>query len=199
MTKRPYSFPLRSRAAMTSYITDRNKYIDHYTPFPFSWKVKAYNVDFENPRGEPHDSSLDAKWSAYIARNGYLWESAVEDAQRDYSEGDYTTYPGDDQGDWQFGFYGRQGGHICLEKWRGRQMYGRDFDLNEFVTALSFADVRTLYRALVCMDSDFTCAKASENVEYHLAFQRSLWEEREHEKTTHAARCLEASRPDMYR
>jgi len=196
--RKPYAFPLRSRAAMSAYILDRKAYHDHYTPFPFSWNVKAYHVDYDKPKGEPLDSSLDAEWSKLMRKNDSYYANALEDAQREYADGEYTTYPGNDQGDWRFGFYGRSAGHLCLETWLGRKMHGRDFDLTEYVTELSFADVRTLYKALVCMDQDFTPHEANKNVEYHLNFQRTLWEEERHAEIEQRARCLEASRPDLY-
>lgn len=198
MTKCPYTFPARSRVAMTAYLLDRRGYCDHYTGFPFSWNVKAYHVSYEHPAGEALDAALDMEWLAEMESNCERYNWAVEDAQRHYADKEWTSYPGDDQGDWQFGFYGRSGGHLCLEEWRGLKLYGRDFVAAEWLASLSFASLRAFYRGIVCADSDFTPRAACENIEAQLNWQRSQWEDEQHAEQIEKARDLEASRPDMY-
>lgn len=194
----PYTFAAKSRAAMQAYILNRTPYYDHHTSFPLSWNVKAHNVDWYHPDGEPINAALDDAWNAYLQANPDVADLAFEDAQRGYIEGEWTSYPGDDSGDWKFGFYGRQGGHLCLEEWRGRKLYGRDFDLQEWLESLSFAELRAFYRGIVTADSDFTPTQASKEVEYHLAFHRANWEAERDAEITAEARSLESTRPDMY-
>ena len=200
MRNAPYSFPAKSRAAMVAYLLDRKSYYADHTAFAFSWNVKAYRVDCEHPKGEKTNPALDAKWAEHIADNYDLYNLAVEDAQRHYAapDNEWTSYPGDDQGDWQFGFYGRGAGHMCLEEWRGNKMYGQYFDLTEWLANIPFPALCAFYRGIVCADSDFTPAKASENIEFQLSFQRMLWEESQDAEQECDARQLEASRPDMY-
>ena len=201
MSKHPYKFPLRSRAAMTKYILDRTNYHDHYHPFPFSWNVKVYDVDWRHPKGETIDAALDDEWERHAQENEWVSQTAFEDAARTYCEKEYATYPGLDQGDWEFGFYGRSGGHLCLETWRGSKLNGYNFDVTEWVRELSMQDLRTFYRALVCMDHDFTPAKASENVEYCLNFLRVRWEEEKRDEIEQAnvamAEATAEARPDL--
>lgn len=50
--QRPYTFPHKSRAAITDYLcklAERRRYVDHYDRFPFSWNMKARNVDVYQP------------------------------------------------------------------------------------------------------------------------------------------------------
>jgi hypothetical protein len=198
-TKCPYTFSARSRKSMTAYLLDRTDYAFHYHPFPFSWNVKVGMIDYLHPKGAELDASLDDKWEEHVKENSdSLWNWALEDAQRHYHEGEYSTWAGDDQGHWRFGFYGRSGGHICLESWLGRELNGRCFDLEEYVTSLSFSDLRTLYRAIVCMDHDFTRENATKEVEFHLNFQRTIWEDEQRSKQITQARELESERPDLY-
>ena len=203
----PYAFPLKSRAAMTDYILDRRAYVDRYTRHPFSWNVKAYRVDWIRPKGEATlDPALDVEWAKHVEREYGVYgvePAAFNDAQRQYAEGEWTSYPGDDQGDWKFGFYGRCGGHLVLESWCGKSFSRMDEDdLRAYLDGCDFAAVRKFYRALVCMDSDFTPANASANVESHVNLRRELWEEARREERDAAladfVERMEADRPDMY-
>jgi hypothetical protein len=206
-TKCPYTFAAKSRAAMTAYILDRRGYVYHHTRYPFSWNVKAHNVDWLRPKGECElDPAFDAAWEKYVERESgaYGVESAAfDDAQRQYADGERTSYPGDDQGDWKFGFYGRCGGHLCLESWRGKSVIGMDAeDIRERLAEMPFPTLRHFYRALVCMDSDFTPANASANVEHQVNFMREQWEDMRREERDAAladfVERMEADRPDLY-
>ena len=117
---------------------------------------------------------LDSAWDSHFQGDDSLFWTFCEDAGRQVSDGEWCSYPGDDQGDWEFSFAGRSGGWIVLEKWRGRDMRNpSDDDLAE----MSFADLRAFYRGIRTADSDFTTAKASAEVEYHAASYREGWEE----------------------
>ena len=200
----PYAFPLKSRAAMTDYILDRRGYYESGRKYPFSWNVKAHYVNYDRPKGEcVLDPALDVAWAKHVEKCAWICEAAFEDARRELSEGEWTSYPGDDQGDWKFDFLGKSGGHLCLISWRGAGLSGRGGeDIRDWLAEAPFAKLRTFYRALVCMDSDFTPRKASENVEYQLNFLRGLWEEEKgadrEAKIAEFVECLEASRPDLY-
>jgi len=204
-TKRPkhgYRWPLRSRKAMTEYILDDSRsYCDHHTRYTFSWNVKAHSVDWDRPEGEyAFSEQRQEAWEAHVAKHSWVSETAFEDARRHLVDDEYTTYPGDDQGDWKFEFMGRSGGHLVLVGWSGSD-HIRSLD-EETLSEWTFAEVRQLYRALVCMDHDFTPAKASENIEYHLNFLRMQWEEEQEEKEQayieKTAARIEAERPDLY-
>jgi hypothetical protein len=205
MSKCPYTFAARSRAAMTAYLLDRRGYAAGGRRCPFSWDVKAYRVDWTRPAGEyPWDPTGDDEWSARlnVDREGTIESAAFEDAQRHYVE-DWTSYPGNDQGDWRFAFMGRSGGHLTLLKWRGHSLADMHADeLESWLADLPRADLRAFYRGIVCADSDFTRDKARQNVEWAANYFRHEWEterkgERERLAVETAAR-LESDRPDMY-
>ena len=196
--KAPYSFPLKSRAAMVDYLLDRRSRSYDARTFRFCWNVKTYHASFDGDSLRKHEPKLNPKWdSVWDMSESEDW--IYEDAHREISENEWTSYPGDDQGEWEFSFAGRSGGWIVLEKWRGHDL--RNPDLEDFAE-WDFADLRAFYRGIVCADSDFTPAKACAEVEYQAAFYRGQWEElRADEDNTEAvefAAFMEASRPDLY-
>ena len=195
----PYTYPHRSRAGMTAYIVDRTAHSDYHTTYPICWNVKVYSADWSGHAGdETVNARFDKAWDEYMNDNPEFSSMIFEDAGRTFSEGEYTTYPGDDQGDWRFGFFGRSGGWLALTEWTGTKLYGRDFDLAEFCAALSFTELRILYRALRCMDADITRDKVNEEVSFHVNFQRHQWEADRLAEEDENARDAEANRPDMY-
>lgn len=202
MKPAPYTFPHRSRAAMTDYLLNRRaRGYDHHS-FRFCWDVKVYRAEFSGAALRKHfpdlDPALDAEWQSHLEGDNSLFWAFCEDAGRQVSENEWCSYPGDDQGDWEFSFAGRSGGWIVLEKWRGRDMRNPcDDDLAE----MSFADLRAFYRGIRTADSDFTAAKATAEVEYQAGFQRELWEEdRKAERACEIAAFvaeMELARPDL--
>jgi hypothetical protein len=199
--KASYTFAAKSRKAMLDYLAARSHYFDHYTAYPFNWNVKAYRVDWQHPKGEHEcDTAFDRQWQAYMDSNNWLCASVFEDASRIIAENDWTSYPGDDQGDWHFEFAGRQGGHLVLTKWRGISLAG--VDIRETFETMEFTELRAFYRGIVCADSDFTSDKASAEVEYHCNFRRGEWESdlkaKREARLNCEARKLMDSRPDLY-
>lgn len=202
--KRPYTFPHRSRKAMIAYLLDRRTYVDHYRHFVFNWNVKAHSVDYDRPAGEYDlNPEFDAAWIAQCADEHGPVYWAFQDAGRYLLEGEWTSYPGDDQGAWQFSFAGRQGGHLVLEKWGGHHIAGESAcDIENWLKGLDTDTLRSFYRGIRTADSDFTPVKASQEVEHHLNFHRHEWEsemlaERDKRATAFAEQAM-AERPDMY-
>lgn len=211
----PYIFAERSRAGMIRAIVRiAAPYAERYQPaFLFSWNVKLHHgLPMTAAELAPHydesgafDPALDSAWEAECEGNSSRFEWLIEDMRRPYVDGEYCTYPGDDQGQFQFGFYGRQGGHLCLESAFGRDLRG---DIDDLAAELAsreewpFADLRRLYRALVCMDSDFGPDKVRKEAAYQWGFQRAQWEAEKRDERAAAnavyAAELEASRPDLY-
>ncbi len=200
-----YQTPLRSRAAITEFIAqDWRGYYSRHENFALAWDVKAYAVDILT---KPEDFGLEARfddaWAAYCEEDIEMFWRACEDAASYYLEGLYCSYPGTDQGDYEFTLCGRSGGHLCLVSWRGWSLENRNYCnredfLAEFCVGLTFPELRDFYKAIVCMDHDLTPAKASEEVSYHIAGYRESWEIDLRDNETLRARDLEATRPDMY-
>lgn len=205
-----YSFPARSRAAMIEYIGNRQSRGYHYRTYPFCWNVKAYisGLESEDLHGlemsESIDPAFDSQWDQYVSEkeNSLFW-SLCEDGGRYLSEGEWTSYPGNDQGDWKFSFEGRSGGWLVLNKWRGHDLTGMSLaDVAEWCADLSFDELKAFYRGIVCADSDFTSDNAAIEVMYQATSLRSHLEdgwqqEREAENAAFAV-AYQESRPDMY-
>ena len=203
--KHPYDFSLRSRKAMTEFIAqDWRGYYDHHESFLLAWDVKVYAVDLAV---KPVDFTLEARfdddWREHAEQDEHMFWHACEEAASYYMDGLYCSYPGEDQGDFEFTILGRSSGHMCLSKWRGYPLSGyhlgdRETALTEFCADLDFKELRAFYIAVVCLDHDLTPAKASAEVSYCIAGYREQWEEEKRETETDNARELEETRPDMY-
>lgn len=182
-----YTFPHKSKKSIIDFLLDHKGRHDAYgNYYPLVWDVKVYDFDITGGRrlkhGEAIDPLLDEEWDHFwrSERSHDLYDLIFENARRPYLEGEYTTYPGDDQGNWKFTFIGRSGGWLALKEWLGFD-FMRKIDSKscweEYLNYLFFSDLRTLYKAVRCMDVDFTRENASKNVSYALNFERTLWEE----------------------
>ena len=118
-----------------------------------------------------------------------------------YTDGEWTRYPGIEQGEYKFSISGRSGGWMLLDTcpiadatlvWEDRE------DYQAWLQDLSDVDLTNFYKAIVQLDHDLSHEACRKEIEYHYAFQRSVWEEEQLEAEENAAREIEASRPDMY-
>ena len=201
----PYSFPHETRADMVAYLTDRRARSYHYRRYLFCWNVKTYGAAFDGASLRKHFHNLnpayDSAWDSHVAANDDLFYLWCEDAARYIAEGEWTSYPGDDQGDWTFSFAGRSGGWLVLEKWRGRDV--RDLDPAELADPEEWSDedLTAFYRGIRVADSDFAPDNAAAEVEYHAAFHREQWEDERRQEAEDAAfamaEALAESRPDL--
>ena len=200
----PYTFPHKSRAAIADYLKRIGRSYDHRR-YAFTWNVKTWGADFGGDSLRAHvaglDPARDAEFQDMAASDPYLFSHWCEDAGRHVAEGEWCSYPGDDQGDWTFSFAGRSGGWLVLEKWRGRDV--RDVWAEDFMDRdlWPWADLVAFYRGIRCADSDFTPEKAAREVEWQAASWRAEWEAEAEEEKAEAARdvaeSIAASRPDL--
>jgi hypothetical protein len=205
MTDCPYSFTATTRAEMIEYLTRDGRYYRPYR-YRFAWNVKVHGACFDGPTLRALNPDLspeyDARWTEWMERNGdgafWYW---CEEAARWYAEGDWCSYPGDDQGDWQFAFEGRSGGWLVLTKWRNRDM--RDFDPAELTDPEEWPDddLTDFYRGIVCLDTDVTPDKAAREVEYHAMCYRDTleaeWREEAEQAAEEMAAAIAEERPDL--
>lgn len=193
MRKHPYNFSARSRAAMADAIEaiGHQRGYDHRR-FPFCFNVKLW--DGWNDGAATLNKLEGAEWELRPE-----WDDAWESYAEEHSEGlfervrdsmywsmvdSYSTYPGDDCGEWQFEFAGRQGGWLCLVSGPGFDFRNRHLD--DIVSEVRGSDpyerftwdeCKRLYRALVCMAHDFRRDAITAETRYQLAFIRSEWEQ----------------------
>lgn len=225
MTKKTklYTFPHKSKKAMIDYILDCKSRGYHGQIYNFCWNVKAHNANLDSDSLRKHSPDLspkfDSKWEDEKVDNPELFYQFLADAGRDYVYPDnlWTSYPGDDQGKWEFTFVGASGGWLALLKYDGIDVNGlytdpeeareyreSGYDLQDGGKNLDnwpFERLRAFYRGIRCAEVDFTPEKAAAEVEFQAAFYRetleSLWKDELDEKLTLQAERMEASRPDM--
>lgn len=176
----PYQFPLSTRREIVAFLSSHSGHEANRHDFALSWdiKVRAVNSISEKYREEfKHDPAFDARWKDLTERDGDLFWEACADGLRQWTEGDYTIWPGENDGKYEFHTAGRSGGHLVLTKMFGERMIfgGR----HEFVEWLEneAPDITLveLYKLVVCCDHDLENPTAE--VEYQLAFQRQVMEE----------------------
>ena len=209
--KCPYTFPHKSRKAKVDYLTDIGGYYSRDGTYPLEFSVAAYaDLDFdtlwkllleERQTEYPADTTKRALFEfaarkAYADCSAYLWEWAVEDAQRGLFDGDtyLMLWDGDKPLDVKLGLHGRGGKHLCIEEFEGLTLRGKSPedlgdllmlqespDGNESVSDLprtkwgwkwsidgKFVDL--LYRYVRQCEIDFTSDKAEKEVEYQAAY-----------------------------
>jgi hypothetical protein len=160
--------------------------------YPFAWNVKIHRFpDTARQLAEHVDSPLtpawDSAWEKHCDSGGFF-ERICEDMAGQVE--DYSTWPGDDSGEFKFSFAGRSGGWLVLESAYGWQMSGLDLDaLADQSTEWgidrsdwTFAEVRKLYKALMVMESDFASDKIQAEFAWHCAQARQQWEAERRDK-----------------
>lgn len=190
MTKCPYKFPARSRAAMIDAMERIGGYGGWNAPgrasWPFAWNVKVYYRNGDetaatlNPYhydGGSFDPSFDDEFSAYLEESDSAFWGVVEAMRHQITECDWQDYDGNSG--FEFEFAGRSGGHLILTRGPdGRLMQGLDFDeMREDKEEWPFADIRRLYRSLMVMEKDFSDSAVREEWLFQLAFYRGQWED----------------------
>lgn len=183
----PYSFEAKTIGDAVAVILEDRRYWNRYDVSPLAWNVKAYRYDVNGDDSEgARDKTLDSAWEKYLESHAGQWvhEHVFEMAQ-EYYRHDWSSYPGEDQGDWEMEFWGRQGGHLVVTKWKGYKIEGKDrHEWGQFVGELVLGlveygrkDFADLYRGVVTADRDLTPESASKEVTHHYGFRRLEWEE----------------------
>lgn len=185
----PYTYPHTTIAEQKSYILNHQDYARNREGFwPIAWNIKVYNCDPTGHSGEgsePITPALDDAWAKHLESHDDLFWMAVEEALRNSQtiDGEYCTYPGDDQGDWKFEVRGRSGGWLVLTHWEPRRGANIPFesgsrdDWENYVNEeMSDTQITLLYQALRCMDQDF--AKPAQYINDAYAELRGQWESR---------------------
>lgn len=213
----PYEFDACTIGDVVDYLMLPRSRVFRYQRAPLAWNVKAHAVNINGDDSEyQRDAALDDLWRQHLERDdsagAAVYEMAFADAQS-YYRAEWTSYPGDDQGDWNFCFDGRSGGWLVLERWREFRFYGARgawpaaFQVEYLATFVALlvhehqqggtrADyLAAFYVGMVCADSDFTSAKASANVTAAYSRFRQDWEEtRAHQDTLRKSIAVEMFR-----
>lgn len=163
---------------MVDYLCDRT---GRYG-YPFAWNIKVYSCDSSGrvEGGERVEPLLDAAWERHLEQNDSVFWEACELALSEYLDGEYTSYPGDDQGLWSFTVEGRMGGWLILSSYDGHDFSGMGYgdlsELREYLQDIPWSELRGLYRGVVCLERDIKPTQALEHA-YNLL--RAEWEPRQ--------------------
>ncbi len=180
----PCEFPKVGRVGIITEIMNHAVHRDgHYGDFHLSWNVKmAMNFDETGKSGsEKVDPAFDEQWKEYAEdgeNNAFLFDIITHDMASQYLEGLYSTYPGEDQGAYEFGFQGRSGGHMVLKEVDGQEISFSSYsDVAESLKELSDEELIKLWKVTRSLDQDITSEKLKTEFDYQLNFQRSQKEE----------------------
>ena len=178
----PYVFPLSTKREIVSFLGSHPGHDTGSRDFALSWNIKVGLLDTTGRKHDDEfkfDPEFDAKWEAEVQadREGNMFNQACEDGLRQWTEGEYSTYPGDDTGKYEFHTAGRMGGHLVLTGCMGdRTIFSGRASfvewLEEEATDVQLVD---LYKVVSCCDRDL--ADPTKEVEYQFAFMRSCKEQ----------------------
>lgn len=174
-----YEYPHRTRLDMAAFIAGHMSYRERYQDTHLAWNIKVRGADMSGKveGGEERvDPAFDQLWAKHVEANGdELFWDACGDGIRPYVDGEATTYPGNDQGDFSFETRGRQGGYLVLTEWRGNRMgFGSHDELIDTLLDMEPSDLADLYGAIVCLDKDIQPERV---FAYNMAFLREKTEE----------------------
>lgn len=202
----PYAFPAKTLGEVADFLLKSRErmYATRYrSGSRLAWNVKVYHADALSAVDySTCNKALDSAWTKFLdSKQGQHIHDIVFSAAQAYYHGDWTAYPGEDQGDWKFFFGGRSGGWLCLESWRGTDFATMSEDSYiEFVASLiddymldRVEGLARFYAGIVTADQDFTPEKASSEISYQYGVQRELWEEERREIGSNLRHELEAS------
>jgi len=190
----PYKFPHTTREDIIVVLACHHGHVpmnQNNGGFCIAWNVKVNGAVDETGRNngaEKADPAYDKAWEAYVEENrDEIWSDACSDGLSRYTDGSYSTYPGDDDGSFEFATAGRSGGHLILTAWDGpkppsggwrscQMAFGDREDYIGWLKALDEPDLARLYKLVVCVDND--TRNPHEEVSYHFAFRRQEMEDR---------------------
>lgn len=162
---------------------------------PIAWNIKVhfdYDETGHSGGGEPVDKRFDDAWQKYVTSHPGVWDEVLECAQRDLgifpeyvgknlpNFFEYSSDPGDDQGDYQFAYGGRSGGWLILAQWKSYDFLRMESrgDFEETLEEMAEnGDLKEFYRVVQGMDNDFSKPKQKEAINYAFNWVRSQWEE----------------------
>jgi hypothetical protein len=179
----PYDFPPIGRVGIITELMNHSVHRDGpYDDFYLSWNVKMdMDLDETGKKGDYNvDSQFDEKWSEYFERyNDHVFYDIIGEMTRFYCDEQlYSTFPGDDQGDYGFALQGRHGGHLVLKTVEGSEIKFNSYsNVQEVLNNLDDDDLVKLYKVVKSLDHDITKQKLANEWAYQLNFMRNRMEE----------------------
>jgi hypothetical protein len=194
-----YVLPTTSKKEAISWIVNlaakRMRFFDGKN-YWFCWNVKLNFVDCEGHNDTfKNDPKYDEGWKNYWEENeNTVFPSICEEAAQRYVDGEYTSYPGADQGDWKFSQMGKSGGWMVLTHWRGNDLRTLGIgNLEDWLYGLEDHELYFFFVGLVCLEHDLSRASVRKNISWYIADHRFHMEAQWKQEEADAAE-LEAKR-----
>jgi hypothetical protein len=187
--KCPYKFPLKTRDDMIVFLTNHKMYSPsgYGGDWCMAWDINTLHdrLDLTGKGAEKTDDRFDGKWKEYLESDPELFGEVCSRALAQFTEGDYSTYPGDDQGQYKFFTAGRSGGHLCLESWGAPMPGSGHYPMSfrdpghhlEWMQEIDSADLAKLYCLAVTVDHDTSRPARVKELAFQYNFIRSNMEE----------------------
>lgn len=175
------TYPTRERRGIINALAGHHVHSDRHTNgWRLAWDIKVHTFDTSGKaEGFTTTDWLDRSWEIEVERNPSMFFDACNDALSQFLEGAYSTYPGDDAGEYGFTTQGRSGGHLVLSKFgslSGHELVWRSQkELAAFLDGLSNAELTQLYRLV--RHVDHTVDGRRNELAYQYAFQRAQKED----------------------
>jgi hypothetical protein len=176
-------FSCRTREQMLVMLANHSIHAPDRFGGAIAWNIKVSSFDTSGKGADKVDPQFDERWSAYLDKHGNdLFSEACEDGLREFVEGNYATYPGNDHGEYKFGVAGRSGGWLYLSSWNGPAPKGGHVPMHfdgysdyvDYLLELSPEDLCRLYKVVANVDHDVRNPKAV--LEYHMNQRRVMLE-----------------------
>lgn len=213
-TEGPYTYPHTERVDIIAVLGDHRSCCSTNawnSGFCVAWHVKVpYNVDTSGAAYRSDfgfETRFDEAWDKYLEQHREMFCEVWTDVISRYTNGEWTRYPGIEQGEYKFGFNGPSGGYLMIKDWPGPtpspgttfpMIWDNRDDYQGWLKELRDNDLNKFYRVIVQLDRDLSRNEICKAIDQEYAFRRSLWEDEQRKQEESAARELEASRPDMY-
>lgn len=148
-----------------------------YDDWRLSWNIKVGSFDSTGTgvTDYPVNRYLDAAWTSACDSDDGMFGDVCQDALSQYLDDGYTTFPGEDQGDYEFGVEGRSGGHLVLRSVKGlpdQLHWDGQGDFREFLGELTDAQVLKLLILAKSVDQDLSSSNRNQEMAYQYAFRR---------------------------
>ena len=173
------SFPERGYEGMVQDIMNHLMYRDDGSVY-LAWSVDVPDFD---PSGKGGDygveADLDDEWAAEFKQNqNNIQDRILENITSLYTEGYYSTAPGNDSGHYEFSFTGGDGGVMKLTEMDGVDLeFCSPSEIGEKLDEMPREDVVKLWKLLICVDRDLGEANLKRTCEQGANSERTRWEE----------------------
>lgn len=178
----PYEFPLQSHREIVEFLCNHpmHRLDNSYSPFVLAWDIKVRSFDTSGKaEGFEPDPDFDERWQEYLEENGELFWTIAADETSQFTENGYSTYDGNDEGQYEFGTTGRSGGWLVLTKVKGlgELKWINQADMRIDLKGWADSDLVRLYKLVAQVDKDVADPEAAMAHAYasHREMMEDIW------------------------